>query len=102
MSLSSLGVVIGMMQIPLVLLVDDTLGSSTGYCTLMSQLIPSSLSKTSLLRYFDNVINNMESWWQVWYNVSSMILVTHASYELWQQVVVVLLSHVTRDRSITT
>lgn len=56
---------IGLAQIPLVLLIDDTLGSSTAYCTVMSQLIPTSLSKTSLLRYFDNVINNMESWWQV-------------------------------------
>jgi len=62
--LSTAGIVVGLTQIPLVLLVDDTLGSSTAYCTLLTQLIPSSLSKTSL-RYFDNVINNMESWWQV-------------------------------------
>lgn len=67
------GVVIGMTQIPLVLLVDDTLGSSTSYCTILTQLIPSSLSKTSLLRYFDNVINNMESWWQVIFMAGYMI-----------------------------
>lgn len=54
-----------MTQILLVLLIDDTLGSSTSYCTVLTQLIPSSLSKTSMLRYFDNVVNNMESWWQV-------------------------------------
>lgn len=75
------GVVIGLAQIPLVLLIDDTLGSSTAYCTVMSQLIPTSLSKTSLLRYFDNVINNMESWWQVIF-MTSYMLASYASSNL--------------------
>ena len=74
---ASIGVVIGMTQIPLVLLIDDTLGSSTSYCTILTQLMPSSLSKTSMLCYFDNVINNMESWWQV------CPIIVIRMYELW-------------------
>jgi len=59
-----LGMVIGLAQIPLVLTVDDTLGSTTAYRTVLAKLIPNSLSK-NILPYFNGVQNNMDNWWQV-------------------------------------
>jgi len=62
--LITLGIVIGLTQIPLVLTVDDTLGSTTAYRTVLAKLIPNSLSK-NMLPYFNGVQNNMDNWWQV-------------------------------------
>jgi len=56
--------VIGLAQVPLVLTVDDTLGSTTAYRTVLAQLIPKFLSR-KLLPYFDGIQNNMDNWWQV-------------------------------------
>lgn len=55
---------IGLTQIPLVLTVDDTLGSTTAYRTVLAHLIPSCVSKKQL-PYFYGVQSNMDNWWQV-------------------------------------
>ncbi|KAK7103828.1 hypothetical protein V1264_018649 [Littorina saxatilis] len=55
------GIVIGLLQIPTVIMNCDTLGSSSSYCTIASQ----ALQKVS--PYLSRYSSGVDNWWQVFY-----------------------------------
>lgn len=62
------GILIGLLQIPIIITIRDTIGGSSSYCTLLSQ----GLGKTGLLsskyfNYFSRFRFGMGNWWQVLY-----------------------------------
>ncbi|XP_013075484.1 uncharacterized protein LOC106061817 isoform X2 [Biomphalaria glabrata] len=66
------GMIIGCLQIPTVLSVQDTLGSATSYVTIGSQiLVLKPLQKT--FEYMKKYMRGLGNWWQVFY-VSGAIL----------------------------
>ena len=63
------GILIGLLQIPIIITIRDTIGGSSSYCTLLSQ----GLGKTGLLsskyfNYFSRFRFGMGNWWQVSYH----------------------------------
>lgn len=60
------GVLIGLMQIPIILAVDDTLGGSSSYCTMMSQALPLSFLQKRI-PYLAKFKSGIGNWWQVAY-----------------------------------
>ena len=60
------GILIGLLQIPIIITIRGTLGASSSYCTLLSQ----GLGKTGFLaskyfNYFSSFRYGMGNWWQV-------------------------------------
>ncbi|XP_072044614.1 thiosulfate transporter TsuA-like isoform X2 [Amphiura filiformis] len=60
------GIIIGAMQIPIVLAVGDTLGGSSSYCTIISQLLCTK-SMESRIPYLAGYKRGIDNWWQVFY-----------------------------------
>ncbi|XP_063957573.1 thiosulfate transporter TsuA-like [Lytechinus pictus] len=65
------GMLVGCLQLPIVLAVDEPIGGSRGYCTLVSQVIPMSfLEKFS--PYLKASRTGLKNWWQVLYITSAI------------------------------
>ncbi len=57
---------IGLVQIPIVFTVRDTIGGSSAYCTLLSKAVGSvGLLSNKLFHYFAKFDKGIENWWQV-------------------------------------
>ncbi|XP_060082978.1 UPF0394 inner membrane protein YeeE-like [Ylistrum balloti] len=66
------GTLIGCLQVPLVLIVGETIGGSRCYCTLMSQgIVNNSMKKLS--PYLSKFKNGFANWWQVIFIVASAL-----------------------------
>ncbi|XP_071963645.1 uncharacterized protein [Antedon mediterranea] len=66
------GGLIGLLQIPIILAVEDTLGGSSSYCTMVSQAFSNdSLNKWS--PYLANLSGGIDNWWQVYYVASAIL-----------------------------
>ena len=65
------GTLIGLIQIPIVFSVGDTLGGSSAYCTILSKglSVTGFLSNTTF-QYFKKFSRGMDNWWQVIYRWS--------------------------------
>ncbi|OWF53305.1 hypothetical protein KP79_PYT00469 [Mizuhopecten yessoensis] len=71
-SISSTGIIVGLLQLPLVLVVKDTIGGSSSYVTIVSQwVITDKLSRT--FPYLANKRSGVGNWWQVFF-VSFVVL----------------------------
>nr|XP_006822163.1 PREDICTED: uncharacterized protein LOC102806177 [Saccoglossus kowalevskii] len=60
------GVIVGCLQIPLVLAVKDTMGGSSSYCTVVSQILVTKPLR-SLSPYLSKYRTGLANWWQVLY-----------------------------------
>ncbi len=60
----SIGIIIGAMLIPIVLAVGDTLGGSSSYCTIVSQLLVTKSMETKV-PYLAGFKRGIANWWQV-------------------------------------
>eukprot|EP00056_Hartaetosiga_gracilis_P021543 m.24804 g.24804 ORF g.24804 m.24804 type:complete len:386 (-) comp9132_c0_seq2:185-1342(-) len=67
------GAIIGALQLPAILLVGDTLGSSSSYMTVCSQMVPSSETVYSIFSHLDMFKSGVENWWQVVYLMSAAV-----------------------------
>lgn len=63
------GVLVGMLQLPAVLVLGDTLGSATAYCTVAAQ-VPGAPEKLPYLQKYKSGASN---WWQVFYLGSALV-----------------------------
>ncbi|XP_046571077.1 uncharacterized protein LOC124279309 [Haliotis rubra] len=66
------GVVMGMLQVPLVVMLHDTLGGSTSFCTVMSQVLMSRWMRRKM-PYLARFRSGVSHWWQVLFMLSSVI-----------------------------
>ncbi|XP_013410268.1 uncharacterized protein LOC106173630 [Lingula anatina] len=66
------GAIIGLLQVPILLAVSDTLGGSSSYCTIVSQLLVNRPLE-NLSSYLRKFKKGMGNWWQVFY-VSGAVL----------------------------
>ncbi|XP_071814222.1 thiosulfate transporter TsuA-like isoform X2 [Apostichopus japonicus] len=66
------GILIGSLQLPLVLVVRDTIGGSGSYCTISSQVLVTKRMERAI-PYLANFKRGVSSWWQVFF-VSGVIL----------------------------
>ncbi|XP_067681078.1 thiosulfate transporter TsuA-like [Haliotis asinina] len=66
------GVVIGLLQVPLVVILQDTLGGSTSFCTVMSQVLMSRWMRKKL-PYLARFRSGVPHWWQVLFMLSAVI-----------------------------
>ena len=56
----------GLVQLPLLLVVGDTMGGSSAYCTVVANgMGVTGISKNSLYEYFDKFRHGIGNWWQV-------------------------------------
>lgn len=62
------GIVIGALQVPIALTVGDTLGGSSSYCTMVSQLVPNPPPYLAKYKRFC-----LDNWWQVVYVTSAIV-----------------------------
>ncbi|XP_033110448.1 UPF0394 inner membrane protein YeeE-like [Anneissia japonica] len=66
------GALVGLLQIPIILAVEDTLGGSSSYCTMVSQAFShDGLSRWS--PYLAKFSSGMDNWWQVFYVTSAIL-----------------------------
>ncbi|XP_046364332.2 uncharacterized protein LOC124140686 [Haliotis rufescens] len=66
------GVVMGMLQVPLVVMLQDTLGGSTSFCTVMSQVLMSRLMRRKM-PYLARFRSGISNWWQVLFMLFAVI-----------------------------
>ncbi|XP_072173517.1 uncharacterized protein [Diadema setosum] len=71
------GSIVGSLQLPIVLAVDEPIGGSRGYCTMVSRILPSSFLQGSS-PYLRASRTGLRNWWQVVY-ISSAIAGAAAS-----------------------
>jgi len=64
------GTIIGLLQLPAVLALHDTLGGSSAYATVLAQL--QRLTQCSALAYLDRFKSGMLNWWQVFFVLSAV------------------------------
>jgi uncharacterized membrane protein YedE/YeeE len=57
------GAILGMLQIPIGIVLSETIGGSSAYCTMLSWVIPKSTRNT--FQYFQQFLQGMQNWWQV-------------------------------------
>eukprot|EP00055_Hartaetosiga_balthica_P018782 m.135351 g.135351 ORF g.135351 m.135351 type:complete len:385 (+) comp9939_c0_seq1:99-1253(+) len=67
------GAIIGMLQFPAILLVGDTLGSSSSYMTVCAQMTPTSETAYSIFSHLEAFKDGVENWWQVVYLVFAAV-----------------------------
>lgn len=60
------GILIGCLQIPLVLVVKDTIGGSSSYCTISSQVLVTKRMEAAI-PYLAKFKRGVSSWWQVFF-----------------------------------
>ncbi|XP_041468214.1 UPF0394 inner membrane protein YeeE-like [Lytechinus variegatus] len=65
------GMLVGCLQLPIVLAVDEPIGGSRGYCTLVSQVIPMSFLER-FSPYLKASRTGLKNWWQVLYITSAI------------------------------
>ncbi|XP_070577453.1 thiosulfate transporter TsuA-like [Ptychodera flava] len=66
------GIIVGCLQVPVVLSVEDTIGASGSYCTAVSQvLVTSHLQRLS--SYLSRHRKGLENWWQVFYVTGAVL-----------------------------
>jgi uncharacterized membrane protein YedE/YeeE len=69
------GAIIGSLQLPLILSIQDTLGSSSSYCTVIANVLDASdmLSSKGSLSYFTRYLSGLGNRWQVMYVLGAMV-----------------------------
>ncbi|XP_072031084.1 thiosulfate transporter TsuA-like [Amphiura filiformis] len=60
------GMLVGLLQIPIVIAAEETIGGSSGYCTLVSQLFSKETLK-GISPYLLSYKYGLDNWWQVFY-----------------------------------
>lgn len=60
------GMMVGVLQIPIVIAAEETIGGSSGYCTLVSQLFTKETLK-NISPYLLSYKYGLDNWWQVLY-----------------------------------
>ncbi|XP_071487501.1 thiosulfate transporter TsuA-like [Diadema antillarum] len=66
------GIMIGSLQIPLILLMSDTIGGSSSYCTLCAQVLVTRRME-EWLPYLARFKRGSENWWQVSYVLGAVV-----------------------------
>ena len=66
------GSLVGVLQIPLMLLIDGVLGASSSYCTVSAQILMTRKLQQKLpyLAKFKSGLNN---WWKVWFVIAAIV-----------------------------
>ena len=76
------GILIGLLQIPIIVTIRDTIGGSSSYCTLLSQgLGNTGLLSSKYFNYFSRFRFGMGNWWQVsCHQIISVVFMNNNKY----------------------